>query len=144
MCVVRPVKAAGAKPWEQDRGGRRAGSTKTLLAVRRDDASVIRARRAKDPARQEPDASHRWLIVYAMPPPFRGNPNVNRSKGGYRMTATLPADQNDSAISKIRSSDQRLAETVDQRAAPQGDDSGLSQATEKIRKRNPRPPMRRA
>ena len=90
----------GTGPW-----GKKGRSTKTLLAVRRDDASVIRARRAKDPARQEPDASHRWLIVYAMPPPFRGNPNVNRSKGGYRMTATLPPIK---TIQRFRRLDQAI------------------------------------
>jgi hypothetical protein len=67
MCAVRPVKAAGAEPWDHRPWGKKPGKARCTPKEQRVQSE---ARRAGDPAQKEPDASQRWLIAYAMPPPF--------------------------------------------------------------------------
>jgi len=55
MCAVRPVKAAGAKPWIRP-WGEKPGRARCTPK----EQSVYEARRARDPAPEEPDVTHRW------------------------------------------------------------------------------------
>jgi hypothetical protein len=66
-CAVRPVKAAGAEPWKQDRGGRSRGNP----GVRR-KSEACRARHAAPETRpsKEPDAADRWFVSDQPPPPL--------------------------------------------------------------------------
>lgn len=69
MCAVRPVKGAGAEPWDNRPWGTSRGSP-----VYTEEQSVQReARRARDPdlAPEEPDETHRWSISDALLPSLK-------------------------------------------------------------------------
>ena len=68
MCAVRPVKGAGAKPWEHRPWGKKPGRARCTPKGR---SVQSEARRARDPAREEPDATHRWSIIDVLPPPLK-------------------------------------------------------------------------
>ena len=69
MCAVRPVKAAGAKPWDLSTVGEEAGES-PVYAERAKRAKARHAAPETQPL-EEPDVTPRWSISDVLPPPFK-------------------------------------------------------------------------
>ena len=109
MCAVSPVKAAGAEPWDHRPWGEKPGKTR---CTPKEQSVQSEARRARDPAQKEPDATHRRSISDALPPPLSNYEDTIRTD---RMT---PARA------------QQVIEQIVDRRAPERAGDGLSQVTE--------------
>ena len=105
---MRPVKAAGAEPWDHRPWGEKPGKAR---CTPKEQSVQSEARRARDPAQKEPDATHRRSISDALPPPLSNYEDTIRTD---RMTPARAPNR---------------VQIVDRRAPERAGD-GLSQVTE--------------